>query len=178
MPPIVIFITFVGFGMTAYWLTLRWYYVPWMNTRTLYQALTPIALFHAFRYVGLGFLAGPDVAGAIGEGLTWHLALGDLTAAALALLAALALHANAGRGVALGLVWAFNLVGFADLTAGIARAMLLAASGEGMAGAGPWPYVIVGFYVPALLVTHLMAFALLLGWHKGPNSADTSGGAR
>lgn len=166
MSPIFIFITFVGFGMTGYYLAARWYYVPWMRTQTLYAALTPIALFHAFRYVGLGFLAGPDVAGRIGEGLTWHLAIGDLSAAVLALLAALALRANAGKVTALGLTWLFNLVGFVDLTAGIARSMVTASGGEGMAGAGPWPYVIVGFYVPALLVTHLMAFAMLLGWQR------------
>ncbi len=64
------------------------------------------------------------------------------------------------RGLFWPLVWAFNVVGAADLIMDTVRAIRMdLPSIAGQLGAG---YAIVILYVPLLLITHGVAFYLLL----------------
>jgi hypothetical protein len=82
-------------------------------------------------------------------------AFGDLLAALLALAAIPALTRNAVAGRLL--VWLFNVEGTVDLLAAIMLATVYGASPY--MGAAYW---IPAFWVPALLVTHYIAFIVLL----------------
>src|SRR5690349_25150113 len=117
--------------------------------------LLPILLLHSFRHLGLMFLAP----GATDIGLPLQFArpaaFGDLLAALLALAAIPALTRNAVAGRLL--VWLFNVEGTVDLLAAIMLATVYGASPY--MGAAYW---IPAFWVPALLVTHYIAFIVLL----------------
>jgi len=84
-------------------------------------------------------------------------AFGDLLAALLAL-AAIAAVLRSMRAARL-LVWIFNVEGTLDLIVAIALATTYGAP----AFMGP-AYWIPAFWVPALLVTHYVAFVVLLNW--------------
>ena len=99
-----------------------------------------------------GFV-GPDLP----RGFATTVAYGDLATALLALLALLTVRV---RVLFWPLVWAFNLVGLADLVIDTARAISAnVPSVAGQLGAG---YAIPMLYVPALFWTHILAFWLLL----------------
>ncbi len=87
--------------------------------------------------------------------------LGDLAASILAFVSLLALRLRwAG---ALGLVWAFNVVGTVDLANAVGRGVIYDAA-AGM-GATFW---IPSLVVPALLVSHALMFMLLLRERRAP----------
>ena len=116
-----------------------------------------IATLHSFRFFGLVFL----VPGGVGPGLPGAFAVpaayGDLAAAVLATAALLAFRT---RVVFWPLIVLFNIVGLADLVLDIVHAVQLRMpSFSGQLGAA---YAIPFLYVPALFVTHIAAFALLL----------------
>ncbi len=76
----------------------------------------------------------------------------------LALVALAALRLHWPSTIALALVWLFNIEGTADLL----RAFYVAFATGAVNTMGGLAYWIVGFYVPALLVTHFLIFRLLL----------------
>jgi uncharacterized membrane protein len=81
---------------------------------------------------------------------------------ALALVALVTLRSRAGIFV----VWIFNIVGFVDLLNAFYTGIRLGVSEEpGIQGAA---YYIPSFYVPLLIVTHLLVFWLLL--RKDPST--------
>jgi hypothetical protein len=82
-------------------------------------------------------------------------ALGDLVAAVLALSAIPAVVTNARHAKAL--VWVFNVWGTLDLA--LATGLATTYDAAPHMGAAYW---IPAFWVPALLVTHYLAFAVLL----------------
>ena len=138
----------------VFWLAARIYLVPKLPELQPQTVLRPILLLHAFRHLGLMFLAP----GATYPGLPLQFAgpaaVGDALAAVLALVALLALTRN--LKAARLLVWVFSVEGTLDLTAAIVLATVSGASGY----MGP-AYWIPAFWVPALLVTHYIAFLVL-----------------
>jgi hypothetical protein len=83
-------------------------------------------------------------------------AYGDLVAAILALLALASLGSKTGTV----LTWVFNLFGTADLVMAFYLGSRIALPDtQGLLGAG---YFILTAYVPLLMITHLVAFYLLL----------------
>jgi hypothetical protein len=138
-----------------FWIAARIYVLPRLGQWRPQTVLLPILLLHSFRHLGLMFLAP----GATDVGLPLQFArptaFGDLLAALLALAAipALARNAIAGRL----LVWLFNVEGTVDLLTAITLATVYGASPY--MGAAYW---IPAFWVPALLVTHYIAFIVLL----------------
>ena len=78
--------------------------------------------------------------------------MGTLSAAWLALLSLVALRG--GWGLALALVWLFNIVGTVDLLNALRHADAVPDLGA--------TWYIPTFWVPLLLVTHVMIFARLL----------------
>lgn len=138
------------FGILA-----RVYAWPRLRTMELRAALTPILFVHAFRHLGLMFLERGATVPGMPAAFARPAAYGDFVAALLALacLGALALRPR----FAVPLVWLFGIEGTVDLFAAIALATKYGA--VHFMGAAYW---IPALWVPALLVTHFLAFTLLL----------------
>jgi hypothetical protein len=133
----------------------RLYVVPQLGRLPMRTILVPILLLHSLRHLGLMFLAPGAVYAGMPQAFAYPAAVGDLLAAALALVALAAVVAEA-RGARL-LVWLFNIEGSLDLVTAITLATIHDASPF----MGP-AYWIPAFWVPALLVTHYVTFMVLL----------------
>jgi hypothetical protein len=137
------------FGMAA-----KLYLLPNLPTLRPQTVLLPILLLHAFRHLGLMFLAPGATYPGLPPQFAYPAAIGDLLAALLAT-AAIPLVAKDVSGARL-LVWIFNVEGTLDLVAAITLATVYGAA----IYMGP-AYWIPAFWVPALLVTHYLTFLLL-----------------
>jgi hypothetical protein len=120
-----------------------WPQLPKLDPRAV---LLPILLLHAFRHLGLMFLAPGATYSGIPLQFAYPAALGDLIAAVLALVAIPAVIKGASS--ARLLVWIFSVWGTADLANAIVLATIYGAHVS--MGAAYW---IPAFWVPALLVT-------------------------
>ncbi len=123
--------------------------------------LLPILLLHAFRHLGLMFLAPGATYAGLAPKFAYPAAFGDLLAAILALVAVPAIANEAGSGRLL--VWIFNIEGTVDLLAAITLATIYRAADH----MGP-AYWIPAFWVPALLVTHYITFVFLARTRRRP----------
>src|SRR5260370_21812538 len=143
---------FIACGTVA-----KLYIWPRLQTMRREEALLPLVVPHAFRFVGLSFLVPGVVSPALPSAFAAPAAYGDLIAAILAVVATWALSARASCAVAI--VWIFSLSGSADL---------LNASYQGQIGVGISPgslgaaFYIPTLLVPPLLITHGLIFWLLL----------------
>jgi hypothetical protein len=128
------------FSTVVFWVAARLYVLPKLEQLPPQTVLLPILLLHAFRHLGLMFLAPGATYPGIPSHFAYPAALGDLLAAVLAVAAipAVARGANSGRL----LVWVFNVEGTLDLIAAIALATVYGAS----AYMGP------AYWIPALWV--------------------------
>jgi hypothetical protein len=145
----------LGYLVSA--LCIATYIWPRLKTMDRLEAQRAIATFHSFRFFGLVFLLPGFVGPNLPQGFATIAAYADLATALLAVLALLTVRVPS---LFWPLVWAFNLVGLADLVVDTARAVSLdLPSVAGQLGAG---YAILMLYVPALFWTHLAAFWLLL----------------
>ena len=144
----------------VFWIAARLYLVPRLPDLAPRAVLLPILLLHAFRHLGLMFLAPGATYPGLPRPFAVPAAYGDLLAAVLALVAipAVATQARSARYF----VWVFNVEGSLDLMAAIVLATVYGAS----AYMGP-AYWIPAFWVPALLVTHYIVFVVLLRHWKG-----------
>jgi hypothetical protein len=142
------------FSTLVFWVAARLYLLPRLHMLTPQAVLLPILLLHAFRHLGLMFLAPGATYAGIPPPFAYPAAFGDLLAAMLALASILAVAKNLSSGRLL--VWVFNLEGSLDLAAAIALATVYGAA----AYMGP-AYWIPAFWVPALLVTHYITFVIL-----------------
>jgi hypothetical protein len=140
------------FSTLIFWVAARLYVLPRLERLRPQTVLLPILLLHAFRHLGLMFLAPGATYPGIPPAFAYPAALGDLLAALLALAAIPAVARGGGRL----LVWIFNVEGTLDLIVAIALATIYGAA----ASMGP-AYWIPAFWVPALLVTHYITFLVL-----------------
>ena len=138
------------FGIAA-----KVYLMPRLSDLKPASVLLPILLLHAMRHLGLMFLAPGGVYVGIPPQFALPAAYGDLAAAILAIVAIPAVVI--GHRSARGLVWLFNIEGSLDLVV----AIFLATRFHAAAHMGP-AYWIPAFWVPALLVTHYLAFVILM----------------
>lgn len=143
----------VVLSLVVYSLIARWYVVPRLAALPLRDALTPLLLLHAFRYLGMVFLVPTVVGPALPAAFAVPAAYGDLLAALLALLAIAALRQ--AWPSAIPLVWLFNVEGTLDLV----NAFYQGLRNNVQLGAA---YYIPTFAVPALFVTHAMIFTMLI----------------
>lgn len=145
-----IVLSFVTWGLLA-----KYYFWPVLHARPGRTGFRPILLLHSFRFIGLGFLVPGVVSPDLPRAFAAPAAYGDLVAALLALVALAALETNLGPL----LLWGFNLWGTGDL---------LFAYYQGRIGVGVEPgqlgamYFVPTLVVPLLLVTHVLAFRMLL----------------
>lgn len=156
MPSVALFGISIVFGLTV-WGAVAWQYI-WPALRELPspENLKPILLLHGFRFLGLAFVVPGVVSPALPAAFAQPVAYGDLISAILALLALATLGTRSGTVVA----WAFNTFGTADLLFAFYEGSRIALpDNQGLLGAG---YFILAAYVPLLLITHGLAFRMLL----------------
>jgi hypothetical protein len=166
MPAQVIFLTDLALGYLAAALFIATYVWPRLKAMNPAQAHRAIATFHSFRFFGLVFLLPGFVGPSLPPAFASTAAYGDFATGLLAILALLTVRV---RFLFWPLVWAFNLVGLADLATDTALAVKLdLPSVAGQLGAG---YAILMLYVPALFWTHLLALWLLLRPARSPDRA-------
>lgn len=142
-------LSFVAWGMV----TLR-YIWPRLRRRPRTEALQPLLILHSFRFEGLAFLVPGVVSPDLPPAFAHAAAVGDLVAALLAVLALL----TQSREVGVLVAWVFNLWGAADLL----NAFYQANSAGLLAGQLGATYFIPTLVVPMLLITHVVAFRILL----------------
>jgi hypothetical protein len=152
--PQLSFFASVAFGFIAWGVVTARYIWPELRHKRQDEALRPVLILHSFRFLGLAFVVPGVVSPDLPVAFAQPTAYGDIIAATLALLTLLLLPRSAG----VLLAWLFNIWGTADLLNAFYQgnaAGLLA----GQLGAA---YFIPTFFVPLLLITHGLAFRILL----------------
>jgi hypothetical protein len=156
MSPETLFRIQLGLGYVAWLLCFRAYVWPRLKTMDRVDAHRAIATLQSFRFFGLVFIL-PGVVGNLPAGFATFAAYGDFATGLLAMLALLTVRI---RPLFWLFVVAFNLVGVTDLIVDYYHAIqvdLPARAGE--LGA---TYAIPIIYVPLLMITHIVAFYLLV----------------
>ena len=138
-------LSFVAFSLIA-----RWHVAPRLATLAREEALVPLLWVQVFRYAPLTLYAPGQVDPRIPADVTAAVAFGDLAAGLVALVALLALKLRVPGAIAL--VWIFTVVGIGDLV----FATLKAVGAHMYTFAMGWNWYILNFYVPMLVVGHVM----------------------
>ena len=170
MSPEILFQTHLVFGYVAWLLCFGVYIWPRLKAMDHFEAQRAIATLHSFRFFGLVFILPGVVSPNLPAGFAVFAAYGDFATGVLAMLALLTVRI---RPLFWLFVVAFNLVGFVDLILDYYHAVevdLPAKAGE--LGA---TYAIPIIYVPLLLITHFVAFYLLM--RPQPKTALAGGAA-
>ncbi|HEY6989650.1 MAG TPA: hypothetical protein VH369_14750 [Bryobacteraceae bacterium] len=156
MPFPVLFGISVAFGLAVWGAVTQQYIWPELRERPSPENLKPILLLHGFRFLGLAFIVPGVVSPQLPAAFAQPVAYGDLISAILALLALASLGTRAGTPVN----WIFNTFGAADLLfAFYLGSRISLPDTPGLLGAC---YFILTAYVPLLLITHGLAFRILL----------------
>ena len=154
MSPQVCFFVSIAFSLIAWGVIAAQYVWPELRFRQRAEALRPLLILHSFRFIGLAFLVPGVVSPDLPSAFAHSAAYGDIIAATLALLSLISLPSAAGGVTA----WVFNLWGSADLL----NAFYQANHAGLLAGQLGATYFIPTFVVPLLLITHGLAFRILL----------------
>ena len=156
MSPEMIFRTHLALGYTAWLLCFGAYIWPRLKLMDRVDAHRAIATLHSFRFFGLVFIL-PGVVGNLPAGFATVAAYGDFATGLLAMLALLTVRM---RPLFWLFVVAFNLVGAADLVVDYYHATQIDL--PAIAGELGSTYAIPIIYVPLLMITHAVAFYLLV----------------
>jgi hypothetical protein len=133
---------------------------PELRLRQRAEALRPLLVLHSFRFIGLAFLVPGVVSPDLPSAFARSAAYGDIVAAILALLSLLLLPSAAGVAAA----WIFNFWGTVD----ILNAFYQANHAGLLAGQLGAAYFLPTLVVPLLLITHGLAFRILLQHQPEP----------
>ena len=164
MTPQLAFGISVLFGFLAWGVVTRQYIWPALRKKPRTDALRPILMLHAFRFVGLSYIVPGVVSPDLPSSFAVPAALGDLATAVLALLSLATLKRRGG----VVLVWAFNLLGTVDLLRAFYEGNRTAmGTAPGLQGAA---YFIATALVPLLLITHGLVYRLRLRGAAAPAS--------
>jgi hypothetical protein len=148
------FFVSIAFSFIAWGIVTARYIWPALRNRSRTEALRPLLTLHSFRFLGLAFLIPGVVSASLLSAFARSAAFGDIIAATLAMAGLLSLRSAFGLAVA----WVFNLWGAADLI----NAFYQANHAGLLAGQLGAAYFIPTFLVPLLLITHGLAFRILL----------------
>lgn len=154
MPSQLYFFVSVAFGFIAWGMVATRYLWPKLRQLPRAEALRPLLLLHSFRYIGLAFLIPGVVSPDLPSAFANPAAYGDIAAATLALLSLATLPGRVGFVIA----WIFNLWGSFDLLMAFYHGNSVGLV-PGQLGAA---YFIPTVLVPLMLVTHGLAFRILL----------------
>ena len=152
----ILFQTHLVLGYVAWLLCFSAYVWPWLKSMDRIAAQRAIATLHSFRFFGLVFIL-PGVVGNLPAGFATFAAYWDLATGVLAILALLTVRI---RPLFWLFVVAFNLVGVIDLILDYYHAVRVGL--PALAGQLGATYAIPIIYVPVLMITHVVAFYLLL----------------
>jgi hypothetical protein len=156
MSPETIFNMHLILGYVAWLLFFRAYVMPRLKSMDLVAAQRAIATLHSLRFFGLVFIL-PGVVGNLPTRFATFAAYWDLATGLLAILALLTVRI---RPLFWLFVAAFNLVGVIDLVLDYYHATQIGL--PALAGQLGAAYAIPILYVPVLMITHVVAFYLLL----------------
>jgi hypothetical protein len=154
MTPQIYFFVSIAFSLVAWGGVATQYIWPRLRLRQRAEALRPLLVLHSFRFIGLAFLVPGVVGPNLPSAFARSAAYGDIIAATLALLSLLLLPRAAGVVMA----WIFNLWGTTD----ILNAFYQANHAGLLAGQLGAAYFLPTLIVPLLLITHVLAFRILL----------------
>jgi len=144
----------IAFSFIAWGIVTARYIWPELRLRQRAEALRPVLILHSFRFIGLAFLVPGVVSPDLPPAFAHSAANGDIIAAMLALLSQLFLPSAAGVAAA----WIFSLWGSADILNAFYQANH-AGLLPGQLGAA---FFLPTLIVPLLLITHGLAFRILL----------------
>jgi hypothetical protein len=157
MSPETLFRIHLVLGYVAWLLCFGAYIWPRLKSADTVEAQRAIATLHSFRFFGLVFIlpgvVGPDLP----AGFATFAAYGDFATGVLAILALLAVRI---RQLFWLFVVAFNIVGAVDIIVDYYHANQLDL--PALAGELGATYAIPIIYVPLLMITHVVAFYLLV----------------
>jgi hypothetical protein len=156
MSPKIVFNLHLILGYVAWLLCFRAYLLPKLKSMGQVEAHRAIATLHSFRFFGLVFIV-PGVVGNLPASFATFAAYWDLATGVLAILALLTVRI---RPLFWLFVVAFNLVGLIDLIVDYYHAVQVGL--PALAGQLGATYAIPIIYVPVLMITHVVAFYLLL----------------
>jgi hypothetical protein len=157
MSPEIIFQTHLVLGYVAWLLCFGVYVWPWLKSMDGVEAQRAIATLHSFRFFGLVFILPGVIGPNLPASFATFAAYWDFATGLLAILALLTVRI---RPLFWLFIVAFNLVGIVDLILDYYHAVqadLPAKAGE--LGA---TYAIPIILVPLLMITHVVAFYLLV----------------
>jgi hypothetical protein len=154
MPSQLCFFVSIAFALLTWGMFTARYIWPKLRLQQRAEALRPILMLHSFRFIGLAFLVPGIVSPELPSAFAHSDAYGDIVAAILALLSLILLPRNAG----VVMTWIFNLWGTADLLNAFYQGNKVGLL-PGQLGA---TYFIPTLVVPLLLITHGVAFRILL----------------
>jgi hypothetical protein len=154
MQPQVVFFVSVAFGFIAWGVVAARYLWPALRHKERSDALQPVLMLHSFRFLGLATLVPGVVSPDLPAAFARPEAYGDLIAAILALLTLFLLP----RGTGVLMAWIFNVWGTLD----ILNAFYQGNAAGLLAGQLGAAYFIPTLFVPILLITHGLAFRILL----------------
>ncbi len=156
MSPLHVLATQSTLSLVAFALLARWHVAPRLSTMAREAALVPLLWVHVFRFAPLTLYAPGQVDPKLPADVAATVAFGDLVAALAALVALLAIKGRVPGAIAW--VWMFSVVGTGDL----AYATQKAVAAHMYTFAMGWNWYILNFYVPMLVVSHLMIWCLLI----------------
>ena len=156
MSPAIIFNLQLVLGYVAWILCFRAYLFPKLKSMDRVETHRAIATIHSFRFFGLVFIL-PGVVGNLPAGFAPFSAYWDFATGVLAILALLSVRI---RPLFWFFVVTFNLVGVIDLILDYYHAVQVGVPAQ--AGQLGSTYAIPVIYVPLLMITHVVAFYLLL----------------
>jgi len=154
------FFVSIAFSLIAWGIVTARYIWPELRFRPRAEALQPLLILHSFRFIGLAFLIPGVVSPDLPASFAHAAAYGDIIAAILALLSLLLLPSAPGVVA----TWIFSLWGFADLFNAFYQANHAGLLAGQLGAAFFLPTVIV----PLLLITHGLAFRILLQHQPEP----------
>jgi hypothetical protein len=159
------FFSSIAFSLIAWGIVTARYIWPRLRLLPRSEALQPLLVLHSFRFIGLAFLVPGVVSPDLPSAFAHSAAYGDIVAAMLALLALASLRLGFGVVIA----WIFNLWGSVDLL----NAFYQAGSAGLLSGQLGAAYFIPTVLVPLLLITHGVAFRILLRHQSEPAMWET-----
>jgi len=165
MPQQIVFFVSIAFSLIVWGIVATRYIWPELRHRERAEALRPLLILHSFRFIGLAFMVPGVVSPELPSAFAHSAAYGDIIAAILALVSLLLLPSAAG--VAAG--WIFNLWGFAD----ILNAFYQANHAGLLAGQLGATFFLPTVIVPLLLITHGLAFRILLQHQPEPTLQES-----
>jgi hypothetical protein len=154
MQPQLVFFVSVAFGFIAWGVVTARYIWPELRRQERSDALQPVLVLHSFRFLGLATLVPGVVSPDLPAAFARPEAYGDFITAILALLTLLLLP----RGTGVIVAWIFNIWGTVDLL----NAFYQGNAAGLLAGQLGATYYIPTLFVPLLLITHGLAFRILL----------------